>query len=323
MRSLFVIITTFFLAAPALAQSRTDATLHLTVADESGGVIVGARVEVRPLAGGDIVSLDTGGRGDAIFAALTPGRYAIHVEAPGFEPSDVRDVRVRAGDSRRESKLAIAKLAESVNVTRDSRERGADPRSDAFATVLGAAEINELPDDPDEMERILKDMAGPGAIMRVNGFRGGKMPPKDQIAQIRFRRNMFAADAHEPGLVTVDIVTKPGLNAWRGSSTLGFRGDTLNARNAFAPTKGDEQNERVGFSMSGPLWKKHTSLSLSVDGVDAFDTKTIVAALPSGFINDSIRKPNDTLNVSARVEHALTPNQQLRFEAQRNHNAID
>src|SRR5262245_7436795 len=207
MRSLFVIITTFFLAAPALAQSRTDATLHLTVVDESGGVIVGARVEVKPLAGGEAVSLDTGGRGEATFAALAPGRFAIHVEASGFEPSDVRDLRLRAGDARREIKLGIAQPPESFNVTRDARERGADPRSDASATSLGAAEINELPDDPDEMEPILKDLAGPGAIMRVNGFRGGKMPPKDQIAQIRFHRNMFAADAHEPGMVSVDIIT--------------------------------------------------------------------------------------------------------------------
>src|SRR5262249_21084644 len=97
----------------------------------------------------------------------------------------------------------------------------------------------------------------------------------------------------------------------------------LNARNAFAPVKGDERNERLGFSLSGPLWRKHTSLSLSVDGVDAFDTKTIVAALPSGYFADSIRKPNDTLNVSARVEHALTPAQQLRLEAQRNHGFTD
>jgi hypothetical protein len=323
MRVLMLLLLFSVLTTAAFAQSRTDATLKITVVDESGGVIVGARVDVKPLAGGDAVTVDTGGRGDATFAALVPGRYAIHVEAPGFEPGDVRDVRLRAGESRREIKLDIARLAESVNVTRDGRERGADPRSDAFATVLGAAEINELPDDPDEMERILRDMAGPGAIMRVNGFRGGKMPPKDQIAQIRFHRNMFAADSHEPGMVSVDIVTKPGLSAWRGSSTLGFRGDALNARNAFAPTKGDEQNERVGFSLSGPLWKKHTSLSLSVDGVDAFDTKTIVAALPSGFFADSIRKPNETLNVSARIEHALTPAQQLRLEAQRNHTFTD
>ena len=303
--------------------ARTDATLRITVVDPSGGVIVGARVEVTPIAGGDEVALDTGGRGDATFGLLSPGRYSLHVEAPGFEPHDTRELRLRTGETRREVKLSIARFAESVNVTRDARERGSDPRSDAFATVLGQAEINELPDDPDEMERVLKEMAGPGAIMRVNGFRGGKLPPKDQIAQIRFHRNMFAADAHEPGMVSVDIVTKPGLSAWRGSTNLGLRNDVLNARNAFAPTKGDERNERLGFSLSGPLWKKHTSLSLSVDGVDAFDTKTIVAALPSGFFADSIRKPNDTLNVSARVEHALTASQQLRLEAQRNHTFTD
>jgi len=65
----------------AFGQSRTDATLKITVVDESGGVIVGARVDVKPLAGGGAVTVDTGGRGDAIFAALVPGRYAIHVEA--------------------------------------------------------------------------------------------------------------------------------------------------------------------------------------------------------------------------------------------------
>jgi hypothetical protein len=291
--------------------------------DPSGAVIVGARVDVKPIAGGDAVALDTGGRGDATFAALEPGRYAMHVDAPGFEPYDAREIRLRSGETRREVKLAIAKLAERVDVGRDARDRGSDPRSDAFATVLGQAEINELPDDPDEMERILKEMAGPGAVMRVNGFHGGKLPPKDQIAQIRFHRNMFAADSHEPGMVSVDVVTKPGLDNWRGSTNLGFRSDAFNARNAFAPTKGDERNERLGLSLSGPLWKQHTSLSLSVDGIDAFDTKTIVAALPSGFFADSIRKPSDTLNISGRAEHALSPAQQLRIEAQRNHSFSD
>jgi hypothetical protein len=325
MRIVIAVLVAMSVSSIAHAQQpRTDATLRVTVVDQSGGVIVGARVEVTPLAAGaPAVTLDTGGRGDAVFASLEPGRYTLHVEAPGFEPHDTRDIRLRAGDARREIKLAIAKFAESVDVTRDPRERGADRRSDAFATVLGQSEINELPDDPDEMERVLKEMAGPGAIMRVNGFRGGKLPPKDQIAQIRFHRNTFAADSHEPGMISVDIVTKPGLENWRGSTTLGLRDDTLNARNAFAPTKGEERNERAGFSLSGPLWKKHTSLSLSVDGVDAFDTKTIVAALPSGYFADSVRKPNETLNVSARVEHALTKSQQLRLEAQRSHTFTD
>ena len=87
---------------------------------------------------------DTGGRGEIVFDALAPGRYTIHVESDGFEPYEARDVRVRSGENRREVKLAIARVAESVQVTRDPRERATDPRGDAFATMLGAAEINEL-----------------------------------------------------------------------------------------------------------------------------------------------------------------------------------
>ena len=316
----FLCLTLFALvAAAASAQPVADATLRVTVVDPSGAVIVGARVRVTPAD----LEIETGARGDATFTALAPGRYTIHVESPGFESADLRDSRVRAGDNRREVKLAIARFAETVQVGRDPRERASDPRSDAFATVLSQAQIDELPDDPDEMEQMLRDLAGPGAVLRVNGFRGGRLPPKSQIQQIRFRRNMFAADVHEPGFIAVDITTRPGLDVWRGSSGMGFRSSALNARNAFAPVKGDEQHERYGFSLTGPLWKQHTSLALSADGIDAFDSKTIVAALPSGYFADSVRKPNDAFNVTARLEHALTKAQMLRAELQRNRTTLE
>jgi hypothetical protein len=330
MKTLICSVIALLFSVVVFAQSpRADATLRVTVVDPSGAVIVGAVVTLRPPQAGALVSpadgvtLETSARGDATFASLEPGRVTIHVESPGFEASDVRDVRLRAGENRREVKLKIAKFAETVQVGRDPRERASDPRGDAFATVLDQAQIDELPDDPDEMEQALKDLAGPGAVMRVNGFRGGHLPPKGQIQQIRFRRNMFAADMHEPGFVSVDITTKPGIDNWRGSTSLGFRDAALSSRNVFAPVKGDEQHERYGFSLSGPLWKQHTSLALSADGLDAFDTKTIVAALPSGYFADSIRRPNDSLNVTARFEHMLTRSQMLRAEIQRNHNKTD
>ena len=318
MNTLLCFLFALLVPLAALAQPlRTDATLRITVVDPSGAVIIGASVSVRP-APGARTPIETGARGDATFTGLEPGRFTIHVESPGFEPSDVRDIRLRAGDTHREVKLKIAKFAETVQVGRDVRERASDPRSDAFATVLDQAQIDELPDDPDEMAQTLRDMGGPGSVLRVNGFRGGRLPPKGQLQQIRFRRNMFAADAHEPGFVSIDITTRPGIDHWRGSTSLGFRDASLSARNVFAPTKGDEQHERYGFSVSGPLWKQHTSLALSADGVDAFDTRTIVAQLPSGYFADSIRKPNNALNVTARFEHMLTKSQMLRVELQRN-----
>src|SRR5262245_50824186 len=186
-----ILLVAWMLPVSALAQS--VGTLRVTVVDPSGAVIVDAQVDVRPSppAGAAVVSMQTGGRGEADFNLLEQGRYTIHVESPGFEPYDARDVRVRAGDNRREVKLAIAKLAETVDVGRDPRERASDPRSDAFATILGQAQIDELPEDPDAMEQELKELTGPGAVLGVNGVSGGRLPPKDQIAQIRFRRNMF------------------------------------------------------------------------------------------------------------------------------------
>src|SRR5207344_2355407 len=50
---------------------------------------------------------------------------------------------------------------------------------------------------------------------------------------------------------------------------------------------------------------------------------TIVAALPTGYFADSIRKPNTALNLSGRMEHALSKSQVLRAEAQRNHTFSD
>lgn len=307
------------LLCAAVVRAQEQRALTVTAVDPTGAVIVGARVVVTSRDGvvAETVT-DTAGRAQV---ALPEGRYTARVESEGFEPVS-QDVDLRR-DSRRTVRLPLAKVYETVDVGRDARERASDPRDDIFATILGDAQIRELPDDPDEMERVLREMAGPGAVMRVNGFRGGRLPPKDQIARIRFRRNMFAADAHEPGFLAVDIVTRPGLEGWRGSSGLGVRDTVLNARNAFAPVRGEERHARGAFTLSGPLWRGRTSLALSVDGTDAYDAQTIVAAIPSGPVTRNVRRPADARNVSLRVEHGLTASQQLLAEVQRNHGVSD
>ena len=289
-------------------------TITITVVDPTGGVIVGAHVTVTP-EHGNALEAETGQYGTAQVRLERAARVAIRAELPGFQPATVDSVSVRR-DIRRTLRLALPIVKESVEVGRDPRERASDPRSDAFAAVLGAAEIRELPDDADEMERVLKDMSGPGAVIRVNGFRGGRLPPKDQIAQIRFRRNMFAADVHEPGVISVEIVTKPGLGAWTGSSTVGLRDGALNARNAFAPVKPDEHLTRGQASASGPLWKKRTSLAVSADRTSAFDSQAVSGVTPWGPLASAIARPLDVTNASVRMEHALSASQQARLEVQ-------
>jgi len=122
MKTLIGVLIAALVPALAAAQPRGDATLRVTVVDPSGAIIVGAHVTLTPSAEGGAV--DTGTRGDAVFTALEPGRVTIKVESPGFEAAEVRDVRLRPGDNRREVKLKIAKFAETVQVSRDPRERG-------------------------------------------------------------------------------------------------------------------------------------------------------------------------------------------------------
>ena len=111
-------------------------------------------------------------------------------------------------------------IREEVTVTEiDASER----RDNGFTTTLSQEEIDALSDDPDEMAEQLAQMAGPGAQIFVDGFRGGRLPPKDQIQQIRFRSNSYAAEYHDAGMVRVEVITKPGMGAWRSRVTFGFR----------------------------------------------------------------------------------------------------
>ena len=312
-------------AADATAQTRTpSSTLRVVVKDPSGAVIPGATVQVKGIdsATSGIVRTDvlSDAQGVAVLAELVPGRYTIEAVFPGFDTATVAEHRVRGAESRREVTLAIKKVDESVSVGRDPATSASDPRSDRFGTVLTKEQIDALPDDPDEMEKVLQEMAGPGGTIRVDGFRGGKLPPKSQIRSIRFASGMFAAENHGGGMTFVDILTQPGLGPLRGSVDVTFRDGTMNARNAFVPEKGPERTQQYGFSLSGTLLKDRTSFSLTAGGASLYDSANVFAALVGGRQTTAIRRPSDRVNFNGRVDHALTKSHTLRGTFQQNGN---
>jgi hypothetical protein len=304
-----------------LAQSKpaNDASLVITVVDPRGAAIRDALVQLE-LTGAKAKTAETNRQGEARLMRLTPGVYRLKVSADGFESQIVESFRLNLGANTLSITLQVANVKDEIQVQQDKQEANTDPRGDAFSSVLTPEQLAMLPDDPDEFEEALRNMAGPGARFRVNGFGGGKLPPKSQIREIRFRTNAYAAESHDFSHMSVDIYTKPGVNNWHGSVNFGFRDESLNARNAFAPFRGAEQDRRYGLEFSGPLWKNHTSMFFNLDGLNSFDTKTIVAALPTGNFADLIRRPTRRLNLQTRIEHALSKTHTLRSEYQRNAN---
>jgi len=315
-------IGVLFLLATYIPQSfgqTKPSTLEVVIHDPSGALVSRAIVQLSK-SGKPAVTAQTNQKGEARLK-LVAGRYELTVDAPGFKTLKIDSLEIGAGVNSRELSLEIDPIKVDVEVADEARVRNTDPNGPAFSNVLTADQIAQLPDDPDEFENAINQLAGPGAQIRVNGFRGGKLPPKSQIREIRFRLNPYAAENHDAGFGLVDIVTKPGINSWHGSFNFGFRDESLNGRQAFAPFRGPEQQRRFGLSLDGPLWKNRTSLFLNADGSLFFDAKTIVATLPSGPISDLAFRPSRRMNLDARIEHAINKTHTGRFQFQRNASA--
>jgi hypothetical protein len=324
-RSFVTLVTLAAIVAsvsPADAQTRQTGTLRVVVRDPSGAVTPNATVSIRgtEAATADLVVPEvlSDGQGVATATNVPAGRYAVTASFPGFETRTLTDVRVRAGDNKRDLTLPIERMAESVAVGRDAATSASDPKSERFSNVLSRDQIEALPDDPDEMEKVLKEMAGPGATIRVDGFRGGKLPPKSQIRSIRMAVAMFAAENHSSGHTFVDITTQPGLGPMRGSMDFSFRDESLNARNAYQPVKGAEQTQQYNLNFSGTLLKDRTSFSLSTGITSLYDSANVYAAVPNRGVAAPIRRPADRLNFNLRVDHALNKSHTLRGSFQQN-----
>jgi len=131
------------------AQAQPSGTLRVVVRDPSGAVIPNAVLVLKGTepATEDVLvpSATSDGQGVATASNVPVGRYAATVTFPGFESRIVNDVRVRAGDNRREVTLPIEKVAESVSVGRDAATAASDPKSERFSNVLSKDQIEALP----------------------------------------------------------------------------------------------------------------------------------------------------------------------------------
>jgi Carboxypeptidase regulatory-like domain len=302
-------------ARSAFAQPPAAGLLHVTVVDPSGGVIVGATVTVT---GADAAKgaepVKTADTGIATVSGLAPGRYTIEAAFPGFETRVLKDVRVRPGDNKQVAVLPLPRLEAAVTVAQDKQEAAAD-RAQSFGTVLTREEIEALSDDPATLQQQLQDMAGPGAVIRIDGFEGGALPSKAQIRSIRISRDQFAAENHSAGGVFIEIITQPGLGPIRYNTTFQMRDGSLSGRSPFVPVKGPERNAVFGLGLGGALLKDKSSFYLSAYGINSYDTPNLNAALPGGTqaLALGLKAPRNNLFVNGQLDYALTLDQTLRF----------
>src|SRR5919112_1260876 len=248
-RALFAAWVLFFCFGSAAAQQSLG-TLRGQVRDELGGVIIGATVTATDAAGVE-KSAVTDDEGRYVFSALAPGLYTIRLNQAGFAAYENLGVEVQA--------------------------RGAD--------------LDALPDDPDDLSDALQALAGPtagsedGAQIYVDGFTGGRLPPKESIREIRINRNPFSAEYDRLGYGRVEIFTKPGTDKFRGQAFFNFNDESLNSRSPFALVRAPYQSRRYGGNVSGPLVKGKVSYFLDFERRDIDDNRDINAVILDPALN--------------------------------------
>lgn len=303
----------------ALAQQPPQGTLHVTVIDTTRAVLVGATVTVEGLdAATKAVApppVQTSTQGIAMIPRLVPGRYAVRVESGGFETVRIPELRVRNGDNKQVVILQVEGHKEQVVVEQNRQQAAADPRGPSFGTTLTREQLDALSDDPQVLRQQLQDMAGPGAVISVDSFEGGALPPKSQIRSIRISRDQFAAENHSAGGIQIEIITQPGLGPIRMNMGTRLRGGGLSGRNAITGIRSPEQLNSVFLGGGGTLIKNKSSFNLFVNTNSSYETPNLNVALTSGTVSKPlpIRSPRDNVTVFGQVDYALTLDQTLRF----------
>jgi hypothetical protein len=317
----FLIPLFVLISLPVYAQNANQTQLRLVVVDETGAGIPSATIIVTPTSG-NAVTFTTDDRGVAASPSLATGTVKLHVEFEGFQPYE-GTLNLRRGAMNQTVTLKIAGLQEEV-VVNDTTAVD-DRRGNSLSTTLEESEIEELPEDPEELAEVLAAMAGgSGAVFQVNGFRGGRLPSRDEIRQIRFRTNSFSADNHDAGRTQIEIITRPNVREWNGNGSFNYRSDSMNARNAFADAKTPEQNRNFNLGARGPIVKGKTSIRFGLDGRRDYQADTIVALDEHGNrLGDYVRRPSESTNATIGFEHALTNNQTLRLEYRHGENATE
>jgi hypothetical protein len=296
-----------------------EALGHLLVIarDAQGGRLPGATI-VFSSPGADVSGaprvLVTDASGEASLD-VPPGDYRLLVELPGFEPVTV-EAFVRSSETvEAVATLSIGGYAEQVAV-RAQPETFVPPTADGQVETLSPKEIDQLPDDPDELAIAIEALAGVGAEIRVNGFEGGVLPPKNQIQVVRIRRDPFSTDSMGAGQVRVEIITRPGGTTWTHEVTAGFRDQSLDARPPFSPTQPEGRTRRLSWSFSGPIVKGRSSVSGRLSARDSYDAQPIIATGAPTTFPDLVNTERLRFEGELRAEHALSATQTLRGEYQ-------
>ena len=293
-----------------------------SVKDQTGGVLSAATVALTNSSGHDTTS-KTRTDGGYAFRGVSPGTYSVSATYPGLAQAGAVLVSVTAGRAAAANVVMnVESQKQELNVTESAANQvNTEPANNASALVLRQEDLDALPDDPDDLQADLQALAGPsagpgGSQIFVDGFTGGRLPPKESIREIRINSNPFSAEYDKLGYGRIEIFTKPGSDKFHGQGYFGTSDGIWNSRNPFLSDNPPFRTQLFGGNVSGPLGSK-ASFFIDVDRRDIDDNGIInaqvlnPATLASSLEQSYYPTPQRRTTVSPRVDYRLGANHTL------------
>jgi hypothetical protein len=285
------------------------------VLDPTGARVPHAVVQIRPDDPSlHIKPLKTDSLGH-FAAALPHGTYTVTIEFPGFEPFHATLTVAATGPATRlDVKLAIPDVLEEVVVDPDNAEGSTGENRGGL--VLSGKDLNIFSDDNATFEKEIEAMAGADPRhpnVSVNGFSGGRFPPKNTIASIRLNRNPYSALFDQYGIGRVEIFTKPGTDKLHGEFDSSGNDISLNTSNPYSGPQPPYYSFSEQANLNGPIGKK-TSFFLAGNYNDQQNNAAVHAftldptTLAQIQFSQAVPDPTTENTYSLRLDRQVTSN---------------
>ena len=296
------------ISSPAAAQIGAGA-LAGNVVDQEGAALPGAAVTVVAVETNRVRTVRSGADGVYVVPGLAPGVYEVRIELSGFRPLTRGGIRLATGETvRLDLPLTLGGISEAVTVTADAPL----PReTSSLGHVVDNRRIVDLPLNGRSFITLASLVPGvampppPAApLPRINGGRPrtneylfdgisvlqpepGQVaffPNVDAIQEFKIESNSPPAEFGRFNGGVVNLTTKSGTNAFRGTTFEFFRNEALNARNFFASAnsvKPQFRRNQFGGVLGGPIRQDRAFFFVDYQGQRQTIGRTVISTVPT------------------------------------------
>lgn len=319
----FILLLMVILSAGLLHAQVTTGDVLGTVRDPGGAVIPNATITLTDTGTQQTHTMHSNASGEYVFSLLQQGTYTVDAKAPGFQPVEVRNIVLSAGQRvRADAVLKLGQNTQTVQVT--AAPPNLDTDSSSLSTTIPNNQVEDLPLNGRNFVQLAQLAAGAneGTSSAIsNGNRPddrrqtsaisvdaqsdtlnnelvdgmdnnehvigtiGVRPSIDAIAQVQVLTNLYPAEAgNTPGAV-VNVITRAGQNAFHGSAYEFVRNDMFDARDFFASVgrKPEYRQNQFGGSLGGPIRRNKTFFFGDYEGYRIVQGTTTVSTVPTLF----------------------------------------